>query len=312
MSRRYFEFGSAVTDEAWRNVFDGGFRHQLLYGMTPTVSDPATGKISISVGAVQLDTGVFMYEDLVKEVTIPLGNPAKSYTVHLQHTVDQILGGSQAVLTVEEGLVFYDRTDGKTPLFWVVYPGSNAQLDAGHIFPGVSVEDVAVARHSMNTPLYLPEQDSSNDSNMSLEQKVSSGVLQNEFELDAGAGASVTGQKLHLPFWYPGYGKPRKITITAEVESGCSITALQMRDLAGTVVTQDSQVTTTAVVNPTLPITANSGMVDYTFYVSALAGGNAAVWTKAGWALVELTASLDPGTSINIKSFEVSLMGEDE
>lgn len=131
--------GDDVVGQTIQDIFKSLSAPGILEGFNLTVA--LNGKqVRVSPGVGLLDSGAFIFEDeIIETAELPLGGGPRDFTVLYRYVPTNTLGGSPAVLVVEEGLYNPDTFVGGLILGWIKHSGS-ATLDQKDFIPGRRVK----------------------------------------------------------------------------------------------------------------------------------------------------------------------------
>ena len=127
--------GDDVVAETLQEVFASIMTPAILSGFEMNVStNPKT--VRISPGAGVMDTGVFIYEDEVRETEeLPITNSPKDFTLFYSYTPTNTLGGGGASLGFVEGILDPDTFTNGLIIGWIRHSGTST-LQQKDFIPG--------------------------------------------------------------------------------------------------------------------------------------------------------------------------------
>lgn len=135
MQRIEIVAGDDVVGSSIQDIFKALVEPGILDGFNLSVaSNPLA--VTVSAGSGIFDSGAFIFEDQTIDTDeLPIGGGPKDFTILYLYTPTNVLGGTPAVLSFQEGLVNPDTFIGGLVLGWIRHSGGST-LDVKDFIPG--------------------------------------------------------------------------------------------------------------------------------------------------------------------------------
>jgi len=131
VQKRYTEYGSNLTANQIAQTNKAMFAPNVLDGGRASVLQSDTVRIE---ALTLISPDGLIITDEQKDLVFDLSSSAENYTVVMKHENAQVTGGNLATFETLSGIFGQSELTESVVLLWLVYPGSNVNLDDSMIY----------------------------------------------------------------------------------------------------------------------------------------------------------------------------------